>query len=96
MYCASPVVWCCRIHWLYLCGEVRPASNKCPGYDSNQWWWDSSSGALGMWSSTLLLLLPGLLWPGTVVPVKVPSMGQIELFNHLQYLKPFKCVQTND
>ena len=24
-----------------------------------------------------------------------PSLGQIELFNHLLYLKPFNCVQTN-
>ena len=31
-----------------------------------------------------------------VVPVRVPSMDQIELFNHFLYLKPFKCVQTND
>ena len=23
------------------------------------------------------------------------SMGQIELFNHLLYLKPFNCVQMN-
>ena len=34
-----------------------------------------------------LLLLPGPLWPGVVVPVRVASMGQIELFNHLLYLK---------
>ena len=40
--------------------------------------------------------LPSLLgpfWRGVVVPIKVPSM---ELFNHLLYLKPFNCVQTND
>ena len=30
------------------------------------------------------------------VPVRVPSMVQIELFNHLLYLKTFNCVQTND
>ena len=33
---------------------------------------------------TLLLLLPGPLWPRVVVPVRVPSMGQIEVFNHVQ------------
>ena len=32
--------------------------------------------------------------PGVVVPVRVLSMSQIELFNHLFYLKPFNCVQT--
>ena len=42
----------------------------------------------------LLPLLSGPLWLSVVVPVRVPSMGQIELFNHLLYLKPFKCVQT--
>ena len=33
---------------------------------------------------------------GVVVPVRVPSIGQIELFNRLLYLKQFNCVQTND
>ena len=40
--------------------------------------------------------LPLLLQPGMLVPVRVPSMGQIELFNHLLYLNPFNCVQIND
>ena len=43
-----------------------------------------------------LSLLPGPLQPGQVVPVRVPTMAQIELFNLSIYLKPFKCVQTND
>ena len=34
------------------------------------WWWGSN-----------LELFPGLLWPGVVVPVRVPSMCQIELFD---------------
>ena len=33
---------------------------------------------------------------GVLVSVRVPSMGQIELFNRLQYLKPFNCKQTNN
>ena len=49
-----------------------------------------------MWSTSSLQLLPGPLWPRVVVPVRVTSIGQIELFNHSQYLKPFNCVQTND
>ena len=32
----------------------------------------------------------------SVVPVKVPSVGQIEQFYHLVCLNPFNCVQTND
>ena len=43
-----------------------------------------------------LPLLSGPLWPGVVVRVKVPCMGQIELFNHFLYLKPFNCMQTNN
>ena len=40
------------------------------------------------------------LSPGVIVPVRVSSMGQIELFNLLlriiiiSYLKPFSCVQV--
>ena len=33
----------------------------------------------GMQNTLLLLLLPGPLWPGVVVPDRVLSMGQIEL-----------------
>ena len=40
-----------------------------------------------MWNTPSFPLLPGLLIPGVVVPVRVPSMGQIEIFNHLLYLK---------
>ena len=32
-----------------------------------------------MWSTPLLLSLPGLLWPGVVAPDRVLSVGQIEL-----------------
>ena len=40
-----------------------------------------------MLSTLLLPLLPGPLLSGAVAPVRVSSMGQIELFNHLLYLK---------
>ena len=36
------------------------------------------------------------LKPGVVVPVRVTSMGQIEQFDHLLYLKVFNCVLTKD
>ena len=48
------------------------------------WWWDSSAGALE--SALSLPLLPGPLWPRVIAPVGIPSMDQIELFNHLLYL----------
>ena len=45
----------------------------------------------GMLSASSLPLFPSPLWPGMVIPVKVLTMGQIELFNHLLYWKPFNC-----
>ena len=41
-------------------------------------------------------LLPGLLWAGVVLSVRVSSVGQIEICNDFLKLKPFHCVQTND
>ena len=43
----------------------------------------------GMLSTTSLPLLPGPLRPGVIVPLRVQSMGQIKLFKHLLYLKPY-------
>ena len=66
----------------------------CPGYDT-----DGETPVLelrGIGNTPLFSLLPGPLWPGVVVPVRVPYMVQIELFNHLLYLKRFNCVQQNE
>ena len=41
--------------------------------------------------SAPLLLLPGPLLSGVVVPVRVPTKGQIEIFDNFLYLKPFNC-----
>ena len=72
-----PVGWGCRIHRLLLCRGVRPPPNGCPGYDSKQ-----SDGEVPavlelwrMWSTPLLPLLPGPLWPGVVAPDRALSMG---------------------
>ena len=51
-----------------------------------------------MWMTLSLPLLSGPLWPGMVVPVLGPSMGQTELLNHLlriiiSYLEPYSYVQ---
>ena len=43
-----------------------------------------SPGALGITSS--LPLIPDPLWPWLVVPVKVPSMDQIDLFKNYTFL----------
>ena len=50
------------------------------------WWSDFSLEFWRMWSTPSLPLLPGLLWPGVLLPVRVPSMNQILIFftwNHL-------------
>ena len=44
------------------------------------WRWSSSFGNQWSWSTTSLPLLPDLLWPGVVVPVRVQSIVQIDLF----------------
>ena len=49
-----------------------------------------------VWSIPSLPLHLALLCPRVVVPVKMPSIGQIKLFNHLLFLKPFNKVQTNN
>ena len=77
--------------------EMGKTINECPGYEAKPSNSEASVLELwGMWSTLSLPLLPGPLSPWVVVFVKVPSMGQIELFNHLLYLKPFNCVQTNE
>ena len=40
---------------------------------------------LGVLSTSSLPLLPGYLWPGVVVSVRVPSRGQIDLFKNYSY-----------
>ena len=73
------------------------SNNECPEFDTklsdgeasvSELWW--------MWSTFSLPLLPGPFWPGVVVLVRDASIRQIELFNHLLYLKPFNSVQTNE
>ena len=65
---SCPVGWGCRIHWLHLCGGVRPPPNQYPDYDTKH----SAGEVLVMmepWeirSIHSLPLLPGRLWPGVV------------------------------
>ena len=49
-------------------------------------WWGSSSWALGRFRRIPSLpLFPGPLWPGMAVPVRVPSMCQINLLKNNSY-----------
>ena len=69
----------CRICWLHLCRGVRPPPQRV------YWIWHKAIWVLklwGIWSNPSLPLLSGPLWTWVVVPFRVPSMGQIELFNH--------------
>ena len=62
------------------------------------WLWRFSLGVWRMWNKPSLRSLSGALWAGVVVPVRVSSVGQLKLFNHLQriiiisYLKPCNYV----
>ena len=50
------------------------------GYDTKQSCGEAQAilELLRMWSTPLLLLLPGPLWPRMVTPDRVLSMGQVE------------------
>ena len=59
-------------------------SNECPDMTLNHLEVQAPVLELwGMWSTSSFPLLSGSLKPRVVVPIRVPSMGQIELFNHL-------------
>ena len=68
-----------KVRWV---GAKKTRSNDCSDYDC-----DELLELWGMWSTLSLPLLPGSLLIGVVVSVRVPSIDQIELFNHLLKLK---------
>ena len=60
---------------------------------------DGETPVLELWeiqNTPSLSLFPSSLCPGVVVAVGAQSLSQTEMFNHLPYLEPFNCVQTND
>ena len=65
-----------------FCREVRSPQREMTLNNLMELW--------GMWSTCWLPLLPVQLWTRLLVLVRVPTMGQIELFNPL-YSKPFSC-----
>ena len=81
-----------RIYQLLLYWGVKLPFCECPVYDTKlsdgeasvlELWW--------MWSTPSLPLHSVPLWPGVIILVRVPSMGLMEIFNHLLYLEPFNC-----
>ena len=95
---SSQLRWSSKLRQLHRCREVRPLPIEYPGYDTKVSDGDASLLELcGMWSTPSLPLLLDLLGADVVVSsLRVSSMDQIEIYNHLLYLKPFNCVQRND
>ena len=74
---SQPVGWGCRIHPLFLCRDVRRSSTSVLVTDSKAPILDLWK----MWSTpSLPLLQVHTNW--AVVPVRLPPLCQIELFNH--------------
>ena len=75
------VGWCCSIHRRHPRRRVKLHKRVPWIYDTKQY--DGEVSVMlelwGMRNNTLLLSLPGPLWPGVVAPDGVLSMGQIEL-----------------
>ena len=94
-YHSIPVGLGCRIRQLSFCRGVRPSPDEWP------WVWHSTSPVrLQFWNTVSLQLLPGPPRLRLLVPVRVQSMSQINLFNHfliiiiIRYLKSNSCVQV--
>ena len=81
-----PDGWGCWICQLHLCRKVRTPSPPTSVLDM-------TPKVFRIYSIPLSLLLPDLLWPGVVVTVWVPTMRQIELFNHLTVRKQMTNVK---
>ena len=92
IYIYIPVGWSCTMRWLHFYRRLRGPSRRVPWI----WWWGSSPKAFETVVYPFIAITLCSTLAGVVAPVRVSSMGQIELFNHLWYLKPFSCRQTND
>ena len=88
---SSPVNKGFRIHQLHLCRCIRPP----PTTSILDMTLNNLIGRLQSWSTPSLPLLLGPLWSRVVAPDKVPSMGQIELFDHLTVYKQMTDVKWN-
>ena len=92
----QPVGWGCRIHRLDFCRRVTLTPNECPGCGTKlHLMVRLQSSSFGKYDIPLPnLLLLGPLWTELVVPIRLSSIGQRELFCHLPYLKPFNCTSN--
>ena len=91
---ASQVGWECKMWRLHLCWGVRP-SQKCTEYDKKLYLmvrlqFLNFEECWVLFHCNYSLVHSDFV----VVPIRVTSEGQIEIFNHFLYLKPSICVQT--
>ena len=77
-------VWV-RICWLYTLqrGKILFRQKRSPGYDTELQLLVPCSEL----STHSLTSLPGPLWPVVLLPVMVPSMGQLDLFEIIRIIK---------
>ena len=78
---------------MHLCIGENLSSNECPRYDIKSS--DDEVPGLGNSEYLFIPLLPGPLWPEMVVPDRVLSRGQIELFDIKIVCKQITNVNLN-
>ena len=81
LYMYSSVGRGCRMHWMHLCRRVSLLHpSECPNYGMKSFEGEALvKKLLGIWNTPPLPLLP----LGVVVPDRIPSMYETELFNYL-------------
>ena len=85
----------CNCFYIHLCGYLSFSIYKCVCVSKHWldllmnfricWLYTPVWGIWEMWSTLSLALLPGQLWLRVVVSVRVPSVGQIDLFKNYQW-----------
>ena len=98
-YSTAQLYWTDRCIYIYIyiypslkTGKTPP-TDECPGYNTRQSDGEAPVQDLWeMWSTSSLSLLPGPLWPGMVVPIRISFLGQTRILDNFLYLKLFNYV----
>ena len=91
----SPLGWSCTIHRLPFCRRLRTTlHSKCPGYYTKLSDGETP-GALRNVKYPFIATPLKYTLTGVVVPDRVPSMGEIELSDHLTVCKQMTNVKLN-
>ena len=98
--CVDPYI--VYVIYVVINGKYRKTIQSIEGliYASLQrgfwiWHYDGEDPALEIWVMWSTLSLPGSLWLGVILPVRVSSIGQIELFTNLTVWKQMTDVKLN-